>query len=78
MVDTSINSNLKRSGTVNTVDISMSKALGDFFPSLDPKKNLTMNIAYEKIFSESNIINYDYISNSLSFGISKSLNLNKQ
>ena len=77
-VDTSINSNLKRSGTVNTVDISMSKALGDFFPSLDPKKNLTMNIAYEKIFSESNIINYDYISNSLSFGISKSLNLNKQ
>ena len=78
MVDTSINSNLKRSGTVNTVDISLSKALGDFFPSLDPKKNLTMNIAYEKIFSESNIINYDYISNSLSFGISKSLNLNKQ
>ena len=77
-VDTSINSNLKRSDAVNTVDISLSKALGDFFPSLDRKKNLTMNIAYEKNFSESNIINYDYISNSLSFGISKSLNLNKQ
>ena len=78
VVDPSINSNLKKSVTVNTVDISLSKAFGDFFPSLDPKKNLTMNIAYEKIFSESNIINYDYISNSLSFGISKSLNLNKQ
>ena len=77
-VDTSINSNLKRSDAVNTADISLSKALGEFFPSLDRKKNLIMNIAYEKIFSESNIINYDYTSNSLSFGISKSLSLRKK
>ncbi|MDA9653572.1 hypothetical protein N9T29_01475 [Candidatus Pelagibacter sp.] len=75
-MDTSINSNLKRSDTVNTFDVSLSKALGDFFPSLDPKKNLTMNIAYEKVHSESNIMNYDYISDNYSLGIVKSFSLN--
>ena len=77
-VDTSINSNILRSDAVNTVDLSLSKAVGDFFPLIDPKKNLVMNISYEKVFSESNIINYDYIDDAISLGISKSISLDKK
>ena len=76
-IDTSINSNILRSDAVNTVDLSLSKAVGDFLPVLDPKKNLVMNISYEKVFSESNIINYDYIDDAISLGISKSISLDK-
>ena len=76
-VDTSINSNILRSDAVNTVDLSLSKAVGDFLPLIDPKKNLVMNISYEKVFSESNIINYDYIDDAISLGISKSISLDK-
>ena len=77
-VDTSINSNILRSDAVNTVDFSLSKAVGDFLPLIDPKKNLVMNISYEKVFSESNIINYDYIDDAISLGISKSISLDKK
>ena len=77
-VDTSINSNILRSDAVNTVDLSLSKAVGDFLPLIDPKKNLVMNISYEKVFSESNIINYDYIDDAISLGISKSISLDKK
>ena len=76
--DTSINSNILRSDAVNTVDLSLSKAVGDFLPLIDPKKNLVMNISYEKVFSESNIINYDYIDDAISLGISKSISLDKK
>ena len=76
-VDTSINSNILRSDAVNTVDLSLSKAVGDFLPTIDPKKNLVMNISYEKVFSESNIINYDYIDDAVSLSISKSISLDK-
>ena len=76
-IDTSINSNNLRSDAVNTVDLSLSKAVGDFLPSIDPKKNLVMNISYEKVFSESNIINYDYIDDAVSLSISKSISLDK-
>ena len=76
-IDTSINSNILRSDAVNTVDLSLSKAVGDFLPLIDPKKNLVMNISYEKVFSESNIINYDYIDDAISLGISKSISLDK-
>ena len=74
--DTSLSTN-KRSDTVNTVDLSISKALGDFITSLDPNKNLVMNLAFERTFSESNIMNYDYISDAVSFGLSKSFDLSK-
>ena len=74
--DTSL-SNSQRSDAVNTLDFSISKALGDLVAFLDPNKNLVINLAFEKTFSESNIINYDYISDALSFSISKSINLKK-
>ena len=76
-IDTSINSNILRSDAVNVVDLSLSKALGDFLPIIDPNKNLVMNISYEKVFSESNIINYDYIDDAVSLSISKSISLDK-
>ena len=74
--DTSL-SGSQRSDAVNTLDFSISKALGDLVAFLDPNKNLVINLAFEKTFSESNIINYDYISDALSFSISKSINLRK-
>jgi hypothetical protein len=55
----------------------LTKAVGDFFPSIDPDKSLFMNFSYEKIISEANIINYDYISDSFAFSFSKSFHLNK-
>ena len=76
-VDTSINSNRIRSDVTNTFDLMLTKAVGDFFPSIDPDKSLFMNFSYEKIISEANIINYDYISDSFAFSFSKSFHLNK-
>jgi len=35
-----------------------------------------INLSYEKVISEANILNYDYIADSFSLGISKSLKLN--
>ena len=70
-------SNIIRSDYTNTMDISVTKALGDFIPILDPNKNLFINLAYEKIFSEANIMNYDYIADSYSFSFSKAFQLNK-
>ena len=75
--DTSINSNILRSDVTNTFDIMATKALGDIFPIFDPKKNLFMNFSYEKIISEANIINYDYIADSFALSFSKSFHLNK-
>ena len=75
--DTSINSNILRSDVTNTFDIMATKAVGDIFPMLDPKKSLFMNVSYEKVISEANIINYDYIADSFSLSFSKSFHLNK-
>ena len=75
--DTSINSNILRSDVTNTFDIMATKAVGDIFPMLDPKKSLFMNFSYEKVISEANIINYDYIADSFSLSFSKSFHLNK-
>ena len=58
------------------MDIMVTKALGDFIPFLDPNKNLFLNLAYEKVISEANIINYDYISDSFSLSFSRSFRLN--
>ena len=75
--DTSVISNIIRSDVTNTMDIMVTKALGDFLPFLDPNKNLFLNLSYEKIISEANIMNYDYIADSYSFSFSKSFQLNK-
>jgi len=74
--DSSINSNIIRSDVTNTFDIMLTKAVGDLFPSLDPNRGLFVTLAYEKIISEANILNYDYITDSFSLGISKSIKLN--
>ncbi len=76
-VDTSINSNIIRSDVTNTFDLMLTKAVGDFFPAIDPDKSLFMNFSYEKIISEANILNYDYISDSFAVSFSKSFHLNK-
>ena len=75
-VDTSINSNRIRSDVTNTFDIMFTKAIGDIFPFIDPNKNLFMNFSYEKLISEANILNYDYIADSFSASFSKSFHLN--
>ena len=76
-VDTSIDQNRIRSDYTNTFDVMLIKSLGEFFPALDPTNSIELTFSYEKLFSEANIINYDYISDSLSFGIAKSIQLNK-
>ena len=75
-VDTSISSNRIRSDVTNTFDIMLTKSLGDFFPSIDPNRSIFINLSYEKVISEANILNYDYITDSFSLGISKSIKLN--
>lgn len=75
--DTSVVSNIIRSDVVNTFDVMATKAVGDFLPGLDPNKNLFLNLAYEKVISEANIMNYDYIGDSYSFSFSKAFQLNK-
>ncbi len=76
-VDTSIDQNRIRSDYTNTFDVMLIKSLGEIFPALDPTNSIELTISYEKLFSEANIINYDYISDSFSFGIAKSVQLNK-
>ena len=68
--------NIIRSDVTNTMDIMVTKALGDFIPFLDPNKNLFLNLSYEKVISEANIMNYDYIADSYSFSFSKAFQLN--
>ena len=75
--DPSINSQLLRSDLTNTSDIMVTKAIGDFFPSIDPDRNTFITLSYEKVFSESNILNYDYIADSFAIGFNKSFHLNK-
>ena len=54
----------------------LTKAVGDFFPSIDPNRTILINLSYDKVISEANIMNYDYITDSFSIGMSKSLKLN--
>ena len=76
-VDTSIDTGRLRSDFTNTFDATLTKSLGDFFPSLDPNRSLFLNFYFEKAISESNIRNYDYIGDSFSFSINKSLQILK-
>ena len=73
--DTSVNDTI-RSDFTNTFDIILTKAIGDIFPGIDPNRSLFINLSYEKLFSEANIINYDYIADSFSLSFSKSFRLN--
>ena len=73
--DTSVN-NTMRSDFTNTFDIILTKAIGDIFPRIDPNRSFFINLSYEKLFSEANIINYDYIADSFSLSFSKSFRLN--
>ena len=74
--DTSIISNRIRSDATNTFDVMLTKSVGEIIPSLDPNRSIFINLSYEKVISEANILNYDYIKDSFSLGISKSIKLN--
>ena len=74
--DSSVNSSIIRSDVTHTFDVMVTKAIGDFFPTIDPNRSLFINASYEKMKSEANIMNYDYISDSFSLSFSKSFNLN--
>ena len=75
-MDTSVVSDRLRSDYANTFDIMLTKAIGDIFPVIDPNRNLFINMSYEKVISEANILNYDYTSDSFSLSFTKSLRLN--
>ena len=74
--DSSIDSTKLRSDYTNTFDIMLTKAVGDIFPAIDPNRSLFINMSYEKLMSEGNILNYDYITDSFSLSFSKSTRLN--
>ena len=76
VTDTSVVSDMLRSDYTNTTDIMLTKAIGDIFPTLDPNRSLFINLSYEKLISEANMVNYDYITDSFSLSFSKSLRLN--
>ena len=73
--DTSVNNTI-RSDFTNTFDIMLTKAIGDIFPTIDPNRSLFINLSYEKLISDANIINYDYIADSFSLSFAKSFRLN--
>ena len=74
--DSSVDSTKLRSDYTNTFDIMLTKAIGDIFPAIDPNRSLFINMSYEKLISEGNILNYDYVTDSFSLSFSKSTRLN--
>ena len=74
--DTSVDSSKLRSDHTSTTDIMLTKAIGDIFPALDPNRSFFINLSYEKLISNANIINYDYIADSFSISFNKSFKLN--
>ena len=74
--DTSVSSTLLRSDYTNTFDVMLTKAVGDLFPAIDPNRSLFINLSYEKLISEANLLNYDYIADSFSLSFSKSFRFN--
>ena len=75
--DTTVNSTKLRSDYTNTFDIMLTKAIGDIFPAIDPNRSIFINLSYEKLISQANIMNYDYITDSFSLSFNKSFRLNK-
>ena len=74
--DTTVNSTKLRSDYTNTFDIMLTKAVGDIFPAIDPNRSLFINLSYEKLTSQANIMNYDYIADSYSLSFNKSFIIN--
>ena len=74
--DSSIVSDIARSDYSNTFSVGLTKAIGDLFPTLDPNRSIFINLGYEHVESEANIINYDYEKDSFSLSFSKSLKIN--
>ena len=74
--DSSVHSGKLRSDYTNTFDVMLTKAIGDIFPAIDPNRSFFINLSYEKVISEANLVNYDYIADSFSMSFSKSLRLN--
>ncbi len=74
--DPSVVSDMARSDYSSTYSLALTKSIGDFFPSIDPNRSLFINLSYEKVISEANIINYDYIKDSFTLSFTKSLKLN--
>ena len=74
--DTTVNSTKLRSDYTNTFDIMLTKAIGDIFPAIDPNRSIFINLSYEKLISQANIMNYDYITDSFSLSFNKSFRLN--
>ena len=74
--DTTVSSDRIRSDVTNTFDVMLTKAIGDIFPALDPNRSLFINLSYEKVISEANILNYDYIADSFSLSFSRSFSFN--
>ena len=75
-IDSSVTTSKIRSDYTNTFDIMLTKAIGDIFPTIDPNRSLFINLSYEKLFSEANMLNYDYITDSFSLSFSRSVKLN--
>ena len=76
-VDSSVTTSMIRSDYTATSDIMLTKAVGDLLPIFDPNKNLFFTLSFEKLISEANIKNYDYIADSFSVSLSKNFHLNK-
>ena len=76
VLDTSVDSGMLRSDYTNTFDVMLTKAVGDIFPAIDPNRSLFINMSFEKVISEGNMVNYDYITDSFSLSFTKSLRLN--
>ena len=74
--DSSVTSKKIRSDYTNTFDVMFTKAIGDIFPQIDPNRSLFINLSYERLFSEANMLNYDYITDSLSLSFSRGFRLN--
>ena len=74
--DSSVVSDIARSDYVKTFSVGLTKAIGDFFPTLDPNRSTFINLGYENVESEANIINYDYEADSFSLSFSRSFKLN--
>ena len=74
--DSSVDSTKLRSDYTNTFDVMLTKAIGDIFPAIDPNRSFFINMSYEKLISEGNILNYDYVTDSVSLSFSKSQRLN--
>ena len=76
VLDTSVDSGMLRSDYTNTFDVMFTKAVGDIFPAIDPNRSLFINMSFEKVISEGNMVNYDYITDSFSLSFTKSFRLN--